>query len=330
MPLNKLIFLQIGLGSMGKRRIRNLLFHKIKPEMIKGFDISKDRCREVKKEFGVKVESNFKKAIHNFNPDVFIISTPPNLHAPYFLFAAKKKKHFFVEVPTTDNGYKQLMPMLKKDFIAAPSCTFRYVPGVLKIKKIIENGTIGKPLSFNHYLGQYLPDWHPYEDYRKIYFAQNETGGAREMFFHELVWLTFLFNSNINKAKGMIDKVSDLEMSADDIYSVILRLKNKVIGNVMIDLLNRKASRTLRIIGSEGTIDWDWLKYEIKIFQAKTKKEKILKLNKNKKLKHYNTTEDIYRAEIKDFLNAICGKKKFPYSFREDYDILQTLDQIKK
>ena len=92
MLLNKLIFLQIGLGSMGKRRIRNLLFHKIKPKMIKGFDISEDRCREVKKEFGVEVETNFKKAIQNFNPDVFIISTPPNLHHAYFLFAAKEKK----------------------------------------------------------------------------------------------------------------------------------------------------------------------------------------------------------------------------------------------
>ncbi len=182
-------------------------------------------------------------------------------------------------------------------------------------------------MTFNHYLGQYLPDWHPYEDYRKVYFAQKETGGAREMFPHELVWLSDIFESFPFKAAGFIDKVSELEMTADDLYCAIVKFKNDIIGNMMIDLLNRKASRTLRVIGTKGTLDWDWLNYEIKLYLP-NKEEKIIKLQEMKKLAHYNTTEDIYRAEMKDFLLAIEGRKKFPHTFEKDWKMLKVFYEI--
>lgn len=312
---------------MGKRRIRNLLFHKIGTEQICGFDISPKRCKDVAKEYGIKTIDNFSQAIKEFNPDIFIISTPPNLHHQYFLYAAQHKKHLFVEVSTTDKGYKELIPLLDNSFVAAPSCTFRYVPAIKKIKELLDKGVIGKALTFNHYLGQYLPDWHPYEDYRKVYFAKKETGGAREMLPHELVWLSYIFGSLPIKATGIATKISDLKMTADDIYCAIIQLKNGVIGNLMIDLLNRKASRILRIIGIKGTLDWDWLNYEIRL-HLPNKKEKIIKLSEIKKLSHYNTTEDVYRDEVKDFLLAIAGRKKFPHTFIEDRIILKVFCKI--
>ncbi len=111
-----------------------MIFHKISKDQIVGFDVSKKRCEEVSKEYGIKTINNFNRAIKEFNPEVFIISTPPNLHHQYFLYAARHKKHFFVEVPTTDQGYKKLISYLDGSFVAAPSCTFCYVPGVKKSK----------------------------------------------------------------------------------------------------------------------------------------------------------------------------------------------------
>lgn len=330
MPKTKFKFLQIGLGSMGKRRIRNLLFHKIDPADILGFDISPKRCAEVAKEYGIKTINDFNRAIKEFKPDAFIISTPPNLHEQYFLYAAKHKLHFFTEVPTTDRGYKELMPLLNKSFVAAPSCTFRYAPAIKKIKELLVSGAIGRPLTFNHYLGQYLPDWHPYEDYRKVYFSKKETGGAREMLPYELVWLSHIFGSLPIKATGISTKVSKLEMTADDLYCLTVQFKNGVIGNLMIDLLNRKASRTLRIIGTEGTLDWDWLNYRITVYRAGREKPQIVNVKTIKKFAHYNTTEDIYREEVKYFLEAIANKKPYPYTFKEDYQILKVYNILGK
>jgi len=317
-------FLVIGLGSMGHRRIRNLRALKVAPKNICGFDPDAKRRAVVEKEHGVSTINDFKKAIAEFRPTAFVISTPPNKHAEYFLYAAKHNIHFFVEVTTVDDGYATLMPLLSKKFVAAPSCTFRYVPAVQKIRELIKKGTIGRVLSFQHYLGQYLPDWHPYEDYRQVYFARKKTGGAREMFPYEICWLNYLVGSSVARIVGVNDKYSDLEMSADDIYAVILEYGNRVLGTLTVDLLNRKAQRTLRIIGSKGTIEWDWLEYEIKVFLPRNK-TRVIKLNKDKKLSHYNTTENIYIAEMKTFLDAIRHKKPYPYSFTEDWEILKTL-----
>lgn len=327
MPLADKNFLQIGLGSMGKRRIRNLLFNGISKDNIFGFNPSPGRCVEVEKEYGIKTFTDLAEAEKN-NPDAFIISTPPVSHHEYFLRAAKNKKHFFVEVTTDNVGYSELKPLLDGSFVAAPSCTFRYFPAVQKIKELLLSGVVGKPLSFNHYLGQYLPDWHPFEDYKKVYFAQKQTGGCKEMFPYELVWLTDIFQSAVKDVWGVRGKISELEITADDIYATIVRLNNGVVGNMQIDLLNRKACRTLKIIGTEGTLDWDWLGKKIEIFDSQQKVSQTIDLSAGKKINSYNTGEEAYEAEIKDFLQAIEGPKKFPYTFEEDEKILKCLDSF--
>ena len=105
-------FLQIGLGSMGQRRIRNLLGLGVSRSQIYGFDFSPAQRRTVRAEYGVIVFSSLRTAVKKISPDVYIISTPPHLHHQYFLHAAKLKKHFFVEVATTDRGYNRLYPLL--------------------------------------------------------------------------------------------------------------------------------------------------------------------------------------------------------------------------
>jgi predicted dehydrogenase len=266
--------------------------------------------------------------VEQADPDVFVISTPPDKHCDYFLYAAKKKKHFFVEAATSVDGYAELFPLLDNTFVAAPSCTFKYFPGVVKIKSLLKDGAIGKPLSFVHYLGQYLPDWHPYEDYRQVYFAKKGTGGAREMFPYELIWLADIFSDNVKSISGVRGKKSDLEITADDMYAATAQFDNGIVGTMMIDLLNRKASRTLKIIGTEGTLDWDWLGKKITVFDVRTGEDKTLDLDSGKKVEEYNTGEEAYEAEIKDFLEAIEGEKVFPYSFEEDFAILSHLDDF--
>jgi len=322
-------FLQVGLGSMGKRRIRNLLFNGIKAEQIFGFDISADHCHEAEQRYGIKTFSDFKDAVR-IKPDAMIISTVPNAHHRYFLYAAKHKINFFVEATTVEKGYDKLFSLLDDSFVAAPSCTFRYFPAIKIIKKIVRSGRIGKILSFTYHLGQYLPDWHPWEDYRRIYFAQKETGGCREMFVFELIWLLDLLGSKVKKVKGFVKKISDLEMPADDVYSANLLFENNVVGNMMIDVISRWPFRTLRLIGTEGILEWEWLAYQLKIFNVKNKKWKTLKIKKGRKEKGYVATEDMYQEEMDHFLKALKREKKYPYSFREDQTILKTLVKLEK
>jgi len=322
--------LQIGLGSMGKRRIRNLLFNGIKKEKIFGFDIRKDRCQEVEKKYSIKTFYNFKGALEQSNPDVFIISTPPDKHTEYFLYAARNKKHFFTEHPTTDKGYKELLKLADGSFVAAPSCTFRFHPAIKTIKKVLDRGAIGKILSFQYHMGQYLPDWHPWEDYRGVYFSKKTTGACREMFTFELGWLSYILNRNVSMLTGFTDKLSDLDMSADDVYSAVLKFENNIIGNITIDIISRKPFRTLRMLGSTGVLEWEWLDDEIKLYETKSKKWKTKKLTRGRNEHSYIATEDMYEEEIEKFLKAIGGKSAYPFTFKENHDLLKALFALEK
>ena len=315
---------------MGKRRIRNLFAHGMRAVQITGVDPRADRRAEARKKYGVQSYSTFAQALKKVTPDVLIISTPPDRHTPYLLYAARKGKHFFVEHPTTDKGYAQLKRLKNKKQVGIPSCSFRFHPAMQLMKKIIEQGTIGRVLSFQYHMGQYLPDWHPWEDYRDVYFSKKATGACREMFAFELGWLSFVLPLRVQEISGFTGKLSGLKMTADDTYAAVLKCKNNILGTMVIDVVSRNPFRTLRVLCSDGVLEWEWQGNILKKFSAKTKKTQTIKLKRGNQLKQYINTEDMYEAEIGAFLRAINGGKPFPFSFAENHRYLKALFALER
>jgi len=270
-------FLVIGLGSMGKRRIRNLIYHGIKPEDIFGYDPKSGRRQEAERLFHITTSSTFVRAVKNYQPNVFIISAPPDKHGPYILFALKNKINFFVEHPTTAAGYKEVIND-KSKIVKAPSCSLRYFPAIKIMKEIVKTNKIGKILSFQYHMGQYLPDWHPWEDYRQVYFSKKNTGACREMFAFELGWLSYLLDTKPKEIVGYNERLSDLKMSADDYYSALVKFDGNIKGTMVIDVLSRSPFRTLRINGSRGVLQWEWQDYQLKVYSAGQKNPGLLQL----------------------------------------------------
>lgn len=318
----ELRFLIVGLGSMGKRRIRNL--KALRESEILGFDPAKDRRDEAEEKYGIKTYDNFDDALEQ-NPNVMIISTPPDLHMKYAKIAAGKNIHFFMEASVVDEGMDELIKMCKgKDIVAAPSSTFRFYYPVKIIKKLIDEGTIGKPLSFTYHSGQYLPDWHPWEDYRKFYVSKRETGACREIVPFELSWLTWVFG-DVETVSAFKDKLTTLEADIDDIYDVLLRFNSGVLGHLMVDVISRTPVRIIQIISEQGTIIWDWEKKNVKVYTADSKEWKTYEWEREDVESGYVTAEDMYIEEMQHFLNAIRGKEKYMYSLEDDKRMLGLL-----
>lgn len=324
---NKLTFLIVGLGSMGKRRIRNLYFNG--ERQIIGYDIRRQRMTEVKEKYNIEIIDNLNE-ISKKNFDVMIISTPPDQHGDYIRMALKLKKHFFVEHPTSDDGYKEIFSNKNSSIIKAPSCTLRYYLPIKMIKNILVQGKIGKILAFQYHTGQYLPDWHPYEDYRKVYFSKKATGACREIFPFELIWLNWLFDSRVKEICGFIDKISDLKMSADDIILASLKYENGILGSIIIDAIARKPYQTLRILGSQGTLDWENFDLVIKFYNVKSKKTKSIDVPKGHPETGYINEEEMYHDEVGIFLQAIYKKIKYPHTFADSWQLLKTLYALEK
>lgn len=324
---NKLKFLIIGLGSMGKRRVRNLMANGEKN--IAGYDILPRRRAEIKAKYGIEVVDNLKK-ISGKDFDAMIISTPPDQHGDYIRMALKLKKHFFVEHPTSDDGYKEILINKNPRLVKAPSCTLRFYRPVKMIKDILKRGDIGKILAFRFHTGQYLPDWHPYEDYRQVYFSKKATGACREIFPFELIWLNWLFNSRVKEICGYESKVSDLKMSADDIIIANLKYQNGIMGSVIIDAISRKPCLTLRVMGSRGTLDWERADSVIRLYGAESRQTENIAVPKGHPETGYINEEEMYHDEIGAFLRAIGGKIKYPHSFADSRQLLNTLYALEK
>ncbi len=321
-------FLIVGLGSMGKRRIRNLQY--LKAGEILGFDPRDDRRKEAEDKYGLKTFGVFEDAMSQ-TPDALVISTPPDLHVKYALEAARRNKHFFMEASVVDWGMDELIEECeKKDIVAAPSCTMRFQPSIKKIKEIVDTKDIGDSLLLTHHCGQYLPDWHPWEDYRQFYVAKNATGAAKEIVSFELVWLMWIFG-DIDVISCFKGKLSKLDVDIDDAYQMVMKFRNKILGHMLIDVISRVPERSCRIFGDEGVIHWEWGQ-GVKAYTTKDKQWTNYPEKAGTSVEGYveKIVEEPYIEEMDAFVKAIKKEIKYPYSLEEDRRVLDVLNAADK
>ncbi|MFZ0183898.1 MAG: Gfo/Idh/MocA family oxidoreductase [Nitrosotalea sp.] len=327
-------FLVVGLGSMGKRRVRNLL--EIGIDEIIGYDIREDRRKEASDLYSIKVTQDFESAI-NMKPDAMIISTPPDKHLEYAIEAANKDIHFFTEVNTmTPDEIQIIIDLLKKKkIIGVPSTNLMFHPSVVKIANIIKNNKIGKVLSFNFHSGSYLPDWHPWERLEDYYVCKKETGGGRDQIAWELSWIMALMGKP-KIVTAMTRKLAKFQAEIYDIYDLLIQFENNSIGHVMVDVIQRPPGRMCEIIGEEGYISWDYEDKMVRLFLVDTNtcNEYPEKENyKGYKIEYPKpgfATKDIgmtesYIDEIKNFIDIINGKKNPEFTFEDEKLLLKTM-----
>lgn len=323
-------FLVVGLGSMGKRRVRNLL--ALKEKKVAGFDINPSRTTEANNKYDIKTFNNFEDAVKEFQPDVFIISTPPNLHMQYAYFAKENNIHCFIEASVIDS--EKILQLSKEisnsDLVIVPSTTMSYYPFPKTVKELVENGTVGKALNFNYQSGQYLPHWHPWERIEEFYVSNRDTGGCREIVPFELTWINSIFG-DAKPLACVKRKLTDMNADIDDIYHCILEYDNGLIGNMTVEVISQpKAVREFRLIGTDGEIAYSADSNSLKYINSSMEEWKEISFDAGTIEQQYINPEEPYINEIKDFVNAVRNKNRtlFPNSLEEDYKILTTLYRL--
>jgi predicted dehydrogenase len=319
--------LVIGLGSMGTRRVRCL--QTIGGVEINGFDLREDRRQRAEKEYGIKVLSDFD-ACKREKYDALVISVPPHIHMQYMEYAVANKLPFFVEASVVDNGMPELIAAIKKSgSLACPSCTMWYQPSIKQIARLIREGALGKVSNFSYHCGQYLPDWHPWEDINDYYVSNPPTGGGREIVPFELTWLNWIFGE-VSFVSGFYDKTIGLNAPIDDTYAFAMRYKNGVLGAMVVDVVARNAVRRLVVNGDEGQILWDWSNHRVDLYRAQTDSWESFSEPVGHSQSGYNVNivEEPYIEELATFLAAVRGETTYPNTMEEDYEILQCLNRV--
>ena len=323
-------FLIIGLGSMGKRRARNLI--ALKQTKILGYDTNPKRRLEFEKKYNLPTLSSLRDTkLENFT--AMIVSTHPSFHFKYIAAAIKNRINCFIEASiVNDNLIKKEMKKIKNNsLVYAPSCTMRYFHMPSTVKKIVKSNKLGKILYVNYHTGQYLPDWHPWENINDFYVSKRSTGGCREIVPFELNWIIDIFGYPVKVINSYKNKISKIDANIDDIYNFSLKHKKNLVSQITIEVLSRpKPTRNLTVVGEKGKIIFN---QEENIFKLETiNKISDLKIKKQKSEKNYKYPERPYINEMSDFITAIKtkNKKPFPSNFKSDLKLLKLLKKIEK
>lgn len=318
--------LQLGLGSMGKRRVRNMQALGLKD--IIGFDLREDRRLEAERKHGIKTVGKLSEDLLN-EREVYIISTPPGSHDDCIKLALKYRKAAFVEASVLRQNLPAFDRQAKRTHVRImPSCTFRYHPAIKIIKELVQGGKYGKVCNLSYHMGQYLPDWHPWESIKDYYVSKKATSGGREMVPYELTWIIDVFGipKSIFGFKG---GNHDMGVDIDDTYAIVMNFKGFQ-GTLLVDVVCRFATRSV-IVNLEGAqIRWNWEDEAVKLYDAKKQKWQICKYKKGPAATGYNSNiiEDMYVEEMSTFFNAVQTGKPFPNTLKEDAAILGMLETV--
>jgi predicted dehydrogenase len=318
-------FLVVGLGSMGKRRVRCL--QSLGFRDIVGADPREDRRDEAARLYGIVTRPSADDSAIAA-ADALIVSTPPDRHLPYLRAAVSAGKHVFVEASVLAEGLAEVDADARaRGVVVAPSCTLRFHPGVRDIETIVCGGTLGRMTNFSYHSGQYLPDWHPWEPVSDYYVSNPETGGAREIVPFELTWLTAVFGwpTTVSGARGAS---MDVGAPIDDTYVVTLRYP-QALGVLIVDVVARAAVRQLLVNLERGQIAWDWSQQAVRVYEAARDRWVTYHLPAPQAAAGYNKNiaEQMYVDEVNAFVRAASGQGSFPNTLADDIRVLGLLYQ---
>ncbi len=315
----------VGLGSIGKRHLKNILTIK-NAKNIEIIIYSKQTKSYLGNHKNIKIFDTLDECLLE-KPDVGFITNETAYHIPIALKLAKLGLDLFIEKPLSNSmtNIKKLIKLVEaKKIVTLMGCNLRFNNCIKEIKNLIKQNAIGKILSVKVECGTYLPDWHPHENYSNSYAAKDELGGGVVLTcIHELDYL-FWFFGKIKEVFSMTGKVSDLKISVSDLSAIILKFQNDVIAEIHLDYFQKPEARSCKIIGTKGTIYWDSLSNEVKLYDLK--KEKWIRKEKVKK----SHKDETYLNEIKHFIHCVNKKEKSINDIKQGKYVMEIALKIMK
>jgi predicted dehydrogenase len=325
----------VGLGGIGQRHVRNLrgLYGsqcEILAYRVRGQQRVLTDTLEVGSEsglaehYGIQSFDSLEEALA-LHPDAAIICNPSGLHVPVAIAVAKAGCHLLIEKPISDSveGLDELSSIVESNELTCMvAYQLRFHPCLQLAHRLLANGAIGRPVAARATVGEYLPGWHRYEDYRAMYASRRELGGGVVLSqIHELDLLYWFFGrpERIFSHGGHF---SDLEIDVEDVASSVFAYKNMV-AHLHQDYLQQPPSRQFEIIGSKGKIVVDLRGLSVAAFDGTGQSiahQSFEGLERN----------SLFLEEMKSFIGAVQCKSSVPVDLKAGRQSLEMALAIRR
>jgi predicted dehydrogenase len=303
-----------GLGSIGQRHVRNLRARfgdaiEILAYRVRGFthviaeDMTVSDAQSVEDAYGLRAFTSLDEALAE-EPEAAFICNPTSLHMPTALAAARAGCHLFIEKPLShslDDVDVLAAEARTRRLVVTVGYQLRFHPTLLRAHTLISNGAIGPVRSVRAEFGDYLPNAHPYEDYRTSYAAQASLGGGVILcYIHEVDYLCWLLGAprRVYTAGGTLGELGiDVEDTA--ITSMVFEGDSGAIpAKLQLSFLQRSATRSCTIVGDTGTLHLDLLTPSLAITTSTgSREERFADFRRN----------TMFEQEMASFFTAVAG-----------------------
>ena len=318
--------LVVGYGSMGRRRIR--LYKQLdKDAQFICVDSNPERIKQIRDD-GHTAFSDLNEAVKE-KPDLAFVSTSPLSHASIIPIILQNKINTFTEINLSSKNYDQMIKLAKENDVKLfLSSTMLYKNQIKRIKELVQK--VNQPLTYIYHIGQYLPDWHPWESYKDFFIGKKESNGCREIYAIQLPWIVDTFGE-VESLTSVSQKSTNLEIDYDDSYITTFEHKNGNKGVFVVDVVSRVATTYFEVIGENIHLTWDGSNDGLKIYNIVEKKvETYIAYENEVHNENYaaNIVENTYLDEIKDFISYVQDGTEPKWSIQKDYAVLDLIDKI--
>ena len=305
-----------GLGGIGQRHLRNLRqllgdelqvhAYRVRGQRIKLRDnLTVDEGADLERDYAIVVHHDLAEALAE-KPAAALICNPNSLHVPVALECVRAGVPVFMEKPLASDlaGIDQLLAEVEQRRLPFHvGYNFRFHPGLQRLKALLESGFFGRLLSVRSEIGEYLPNWHRYEDYRQMYAARADQGGGvvlSQIHEMDLIYWFFGLPRSIVTHGGQL---SHLEIDVEDTASSLMRCDNAM-GSFPIllhqDYLQRPPVRCFKIVGDAGYAEIDLLANRLRVYGAEGE------LSEENDFPGF-VRNDMFLAQARHFLDCVNG-----------------------
>lgn len=307
-----------GLGGIGQRHLRNLrsliqdselevhAYRVLGRNQKLRDDLSVEAERNIIADYNIVVHTDFLQAL-TVKPDAVFICNPNSLHISVALQAAKAGAHLFIEKPVANSlsGVDELLHIVKAEgLVCYVGYNFRFHPALIRLKELLDANHFGKLLSVRSEIGEYLPNWHRYEDYRSMYASRADLGGGvilSQIHEMDLIYWYFGMPESIYSLGG---KLSHLEIDVEDTATSLMQYSDLQGGfsvSLHQDYLQRPSVRTFKIVGDRGIASVDLIMNQLQVYNSEgvlVEQSDGFDFKRN----------DMFLAQMKHFLACLAGQ----------------------
>ena len=276
--------LMIGLGGIGQRHLRNLravldadveiIAHdpRSNPPVLTD-QLQVEPGASLKQKYNLRIYPDLEQAL-KFKPEVAFVCNPTSLHVPAAIRAAQAGCHLFIEKPLSHTlaQVDELIRLVEsRGLKAAVGYQMRFHPCLQRLHALIQEKKIGQILSVRAEIGEYMPGWHTYEDYRQMYASRQDLGGGVILSqIHEFDYLYWLFGlpRRIYTLGGHLSNLEiDVEDTADTLMECVLEGAPLPV-TLHQDYIQRPLSRFCEVFGDAGKIRVDIRALTVDVFDG--------------------------------------------------------------